>query len=43
MTEIKLDKMKTLAGGGGPCGRDKGGSAPAPTPAPTPSKGGKCS
>ena len=42
MTELKLDQVKQIAGGGGSCGQDKGGS-PAPAPACGPSKGGKCS
>ncbi|WP_407051814.1 hypothetical protein [Methyloraptor flagellatus] len=42
MKELKLDALKQLAGGGGPCGRDKGGPAPSPC-APKPSNCGKCS
>lgn len=26
MTELKLDQLMNIAGGGGPCGRDKGGN-----------------
>jgi len=41
MKEIKLDQLKTLAGGGGPCGQDKGGGK-APNDGPKKdSKGGK--
>lgn len=44
MTELKLDQVKRIAGGGGSCGQDMGGCpAPAPAPACGPSKGGKCS
>ncbi|GJE19362.1 hypothetical protein [Methylobacterium marchantiae] len=42
MKELKLDQIKQIAGGGGPCGQDKGGSPP-PPPACGPSKGGKSS
>ncbi len=41
MKELKLDQLKTLAGGGGPCGKDKGGSS-APDCGGK-SKSGKCS
>lgn len=41
MKELKLDQLKKLAGGGGPCGKDKGGSQPSDHCAP--SKSSKCS
>ena len=45
MNELKLENLKKLSGGAGPCGRDKGGSAPscAPKPAPSNSCGSSCS
>ncbi len=45
MTELKIEQLKKIAGGAGPCGQDKGGNhAPAPScPTPKPAHGGKCS